>query len=65
MTAQEFCYWLQGYIEIQNPKEMNETQVQIIKDHLKLVFEKITPERNMEVKAPENYFVTYKNPMSC
>lgn len=45
MTSDQFTYWLQGYFEIENPKELNETQVQIIKDHLQLVFKKVTPQR--------------------
>lgn len=45
MSPDQFTYWLQGYFEIQNPKELNETQVQIIKDHLDLVFKKVTPKR--------------------
>lgn len=43
MTPQEFCYWLQGFIEIANPCGMTGEQLQIIKDHLQLVFVKVTP----------------------
>lgn len=43
MTPDQFCYWLQGLMELQNPKTLNETQVQSIKDHLVLVFKKVTP----------------------
>lgn len=42
MTAQEFAYWLQGYSEIAGDAP-NAEQWQIIQDHLKLVFEKRTP----------------------
>jgi len=45
MTPEAFAYWLQGYIEIQNPREINENQTQIIKDHLALVFNKVMPDR--------------------
>jgi len=48
MTPRDFVYWLQGYMEIQNPKTLGEKQVAIIKDHLSLVFKKETPERNLE-----------------
>jgi hypothetical protein len=42
MNSQEFAYWLQGFFELTNQKTLNETQVQIIKEHLDLVFEKTT-----------------------
>lgn len=48
MTTEQFCYWMQGFFEISNPKELNAKQVQIIKDHLNLVFNKQTPDRNQE-----------------
>lgn len=44
MTPEQFTYWLQGYMEIADPKKLNEKQVQEIKNHLKLVFKKETPE---------------------
>ena len=45
MTSEQFVYWLQGLMEIENPHTLNEIQTQIIKDHLKLVFDKVTPDR--------------------
>ncbi len=46
MTSREFCYWLQGYFEINNnqPREpafadsLNPEQVKAIRAHLALVF---------------------------
>lgn len=38
MTSRDFAYWLQGYFEISNPKEIKETEVEMIKKHLNLVF---------------------------
>lgn len=38
MTSADFCYWLQGYFEISETKELNEKQTQIVKNHLNLVF---------------------------
>jgi len=48
MGPKEFTYWLQGFFEIQNPEKLNKEHTQIIKDHLKLVFDKKTPDRNPE-----------------
>jgi len=45
MTAEQFVYWLQGYMEINDPQTISKTETQIIKDHLKLVFDKETPDR--------------------
>lgn len=48
MTPQDFVYWLQGYLEIQDPKTINEQQIQIIKDHIALVLKKETPNRGLK-----------------
>lgn len=45
MNAQEFAYWLQGWMELENPTNINQEQTQMIKDHLALVFKKETPIR--------------------
>ena len=42
MNPQEFSYWLKGFFELTDQKTLNETQVQIIKEHLDLVFTKET-----------------------
>jgi hypothetical protein len=39
MNSQEFCYWLQGFFEIQEPQKINAKQTNTIKEHLKLVFQ--------------------------
>lgn len=38
MKASEFCFWLQGLFELNNPQDLNERQTTIIKRHLALVF---------------------------
>lgn len=43
MTAEQFTYWFQGFIEINDPKTIGENETQIIKDHLATVFNKVTP----------------------
>jgi hypothetical protein len=44
MTPEQFTYWLQGFMETADPKSIDEKQTQIIKDHLDLVFTKVTPD---------------------
>lgn len=46
MTPEQFTYWLKGFFEISNSEELTPTQVLIVKDHLNLVFNKVTPDRN-------------------
>ncbi|UTU07818.1 hypothetical protein CcrC1_gp132 [Caulobacter phage C1] len=38
MKSRDFCYWLQGLFELQNPVVINETQTRLIKAHLNMVF---------------------------
>jgi hypothetical protein len=46
MSPESFTYWLQGYFEISDSNNLSPQQVQIIRDHLALVFEKVTPDRS-------------------
>lgn len=44
MDSLQFCYWLKGYFELtDSEQQMSAQQVQIVKDHLDLVFTKVTP----------------------
>ena len=45
MTPEQFCYWLQGYYELTNDTDRLSQRDHIIRDHLKTVFDKQTPER--------------------
>ena len=38
MKSSEFCYWIMGLFELSNTTTLDEKQVQMIKNHLKLVF---------------------------
>lgn len=59
MTNEQFCYWLQGFIEISNPETLTKEQVQIIKDHLQLLFKKETPSYGLGLNASgSGYFPT-------
>jgi hypothetical protein len=55
MSPERFCDWLQGFVEIQDSEYVTDKQWLIIKDHLKLVFDKKTPDRsiNPPVKSIE------------
>lgn len=41
MTPEQFCYWLQGYAEI-SASQPTQEQWDVIKEHLGLVFNKLT-----------------------
>jgi len=43
MDAQQFAYWLQGFAEL-NSEPPTREQWDSIKDHLQLVFNKVTPQ---------------------
>jgi hypothetical protein len=57
MNADKFTYWLQGALEL-NPdmlkSGMTPEQVQTIKDHLDLVFTKVTPDRFKKEEKEES-----------
>ena len=38
MTARDFCYWLQGYMELSPTKSLSLHQIQEVQKHLSLVF---------------------------
>lgn len=45
MNAETFCYWLQGALELGHTDHFDANDIQIIQDHLNLVFNKVTPDR--------------------
>ena len=42
MNPRDFVYWLQGFLEIQDPKNISEEQITIIKQHMNLVLTNVT-----------------------
>jgi hypothetical protein len=40
MTHRDFVYWLQGFMEISDPKSIDEKSLEIIREHMRLVSEK-------------------------
>lgn len=47
MNSESFTYWLQGFVELSDTDTISEKQWLMIKDHLKLVFDKKTPDRSL------------------
>lgn len=43
MNAEQFVYWLNGYLELSGAQELNAAQVKSVRDHLALVLHKVTP----------------------
>lgn len=44
MNAENFTYWLQGAFELGQFSELNVEQTKVVRDHLNLVFNKVTPQ---------------------
>lgn len=38
MTSRDFVYWLQGFMELQDPQGLTTAQVKVLKNHLAMVF---------------------------
>lgn len=60
MNERDFCYWLKGYFELSENSEwasaeLTSKQQKIIKDHLDLVFKKVTPNYGTTLSASEPY----------
>lgn len=49
MTDRDFCFWLNGFVELTQGQTPNPAQWKSICEHLKLVFEKVTPEVEVNV----------------
>jgi len=54
MNTIDFCFWLQGYFEISASKNLDSAQIDVIKNHLNLVFvHEIDPLREKETSTPK------------
>lgn len=54
MKSTEFVFWLQGFFELSESNTLSEKQVEIIKNHLKLVFyHEIDPSYSSDSKVQE------------
>lgn len=67
MNATEFCYWLQGHFEITGVRAMTKAEAQVIRDHLQLVFKKVTPNRKKKSEKEIEYCsaVPQRKPRAC
>jgi len=63
MKSIDFCYWLQGFFELTDQNTLTEKQFLIVKDHLQLVFNKVTPDRDNDIEK-EDYNLVQKKPVS-
>lgn len=54
MDINSFAWWLHGFFEISESDTLTPKQVRIIKDHLELCFNKVTPDRSKE-GSPQTY----------
>ncbi len=55
MNFENFCYWLNGYLELlaaggEHRAGLPKEQIACVRDHLALVFEKTTPDRSIDQK---------------
>lgn len=51
MTPENFAFWLQGFFELTDTDDLTPAQVMMVKDHLKMVFTKVTPDRAIKKKS--------------
>lgn len=55
MDAQSFCYWLQGFVELCPNQHPTISQWNAVKDHLQLVFNKVTPQYTPDFHVTPNF----------
>jgi hypothetical protein len=55
VTPSDFCYWLKGHFELNEKDELTSSQIQLIRQHLGLVFQ----EKAKDIETP---FPTIKPP---
>jgi hypothetical protein len=63
MNSVDFCFWLQGYFELSGATALTNKQVEIIKNHLNLVFvHEIDPMREQQTSTPVEILNETHNP---
>lgn len=61
MTEREFCYWLNGFAELSGEAPPTKAQWKSIREHLALVFTKVTPPLDLSKLGPA---VPYRDPFA-
>lgn len=64
MTPEQFCYWLQGRLEM-SKEPLTPKETQIIRDHLATVFTKVTPAYDDLLKSLEKKPLTPSWTITC
>ena len=62
MNERDFCYWLQGYFELNGAEELSAKQVEIVREHLQLVLNKVT---RASVDLSSRTFVDVPTHLTC
>jgi hypothetical protein len=57
MKPQDFCFWLQGLLEVGAPQELTQKQLDVIKEHLELALD--------ERKDVSQLIANVRTTMSC
>lgn len=52
MTPRDFCYWLNGFLEVSKCKEMTNEQTDEVRKHLSLVFQDWKLNYNIAMSEP-------------
>jgi len=61
MPDRDFCLWLQGFFELTGATEITPAQTKMIKEHLALVFNKVTSE--LDTLVPDLSKVEWPEPL--
>ncbi len=65
MNTIDFCFWLQGYFEINGKAEINSEQAEVIKNHLNLVFKhEIDPLRESQTSTSADILNSTHSPLN-
>jgi hypothetical protein len=65
LTPEQFCYWLQGFAELSPSNVPTPEQWQMIREHLNLVFTKVTPDIGTVSPSVETRIPSIFKPPYC
>ena len=61
MTSRDFCFWLQGSLEVSDLKTLDKDQLEVVKKHLSLVFIQIHPSMGDQKEQDKLNFIHHGN----